>query len=66
MTDVMNSCDSAVGDYNVSGASEEQNISLQVGLHSFGSLKERQYIKLLFATKKKKKQRKRKWMDMKY
>ncbi|KAK7133275.1 hypothetical protein R3I94_015221 [Phoxinus phoxinus] len=30
MTDVMNSCDSAVGDYNVSGASEEQNISLQV------------------------------------
>lgn len=37
MTDVMNSCDSAVGDYNVSGASEEQNISLQVGFHSFGS-----------------------------
>ncbi|CAM4692184.1 unnamed protein product [Leuciscus chuanchicus] len=30
MTDVMNSCDSAVGDYNVSGASEEQNISLQI------------------------------------
>uniref|UniRef100_A0A8C2B5M5 Si:dkeyp-72h1.1 n=1 Tax=Cyprinus carpio TaxID=7962 RepID=A0A8C2B5M5_CYPCA len=30
MTEVMNSCDSAVGDYSVSGASEEQNISLQI------------------------------------
>ncbi|XP_067273193.1 protein LBH [Pseudorasbora parva] len=30
MTEVMNSCDSAVGDYNVSGASEEQNISFQI------------------------------------
>ncbi|XP_016415907.1 protein LBH-like [Sinocyclocheilus rhinocerous] len=30
MTEVMNSCDSAVGDYSVSGASEEQNISFQI------------------------------------
>ncbi|XP_016100858.1 protein LBH isoform X2 [Sinocyclocheilus grahami] len=30
MTEVMNSCDSAVGDYSVSGTSEEQNISLQI------------------------------------
>ncbi|XP_026050916.1 protein LBH [Carassius auratus] len=30
MTEVMNSCDSAVGDFSVSGASEEQNISLQI------------------------------------
>ncbi|XP_043074617.1 protein LBH isoform X2 [Puntigrus tetrazona] len=30
MTEVMNSCDSAVGDYSVSGSSEEQNISFQI------------------------------------
>lgn len=38
MTEVMNSCDSAVGDYSVSGASEEQNISFQVGCASLGLL----------------------------
>lgn len=32
MTDVMNSCDSAVGDFGVTGASEEQNISFQVSI----------------------------------
>ncbi len=40
MTEVMNSCDSAVGDYSVSGASEEENISLQVGCASLGQLAE--------------------------
>ncbi len=37
MTEVMNSCDSAVGDFGVSGASEEEN-SFQVGCASLGQL----------------------------